>query len=50
MLHLMTGLLGSLSLWPFLRVLSMDPQQYTNLLSGAQAQLADPSLKLYING
>ncbi|GAB7362935.1 hypothetical protein MBLNU230_g3233t2 [Neophaeotheca triangularis] len=50
MLHLMNGLLESYSLWTFLRVAGMDPQQYADLISGARTQLADPSLKLYING
>jgi hypothetical protein len=40
-------MLTSLSLWPFLRLGGMSSEDYRKLIAGANAELRDPSKKLY---
>jgi hypothetical protein len=41
--------LVSLSLWPFLRVLSVTGEQYSALIKGTRQELRQAGLKLYLN-
>ena len=40
-------MLGSVSVWPFLRVSGMPEETYRNLIAGARAELREPRYKLY---
>ena len=46
-LRMVANMLMPLSLWPFLRVGDMSPEQYRALITGAASELRDASKKLY---